>query len=569
VVSPVIAPLPHDFVDTQQRHDVWPWVAATAVATLTIAVGLGDVTLWEPDEPRFAEATRQMFQRGDFLTPYFNGVPRFEKPILLYWLQAVAVAVLGPTELAARLPAALAGIGCVLLLYAIGRSVTSERAALVAALVLATTFRFVTYARLGLTDTPVLFFIVATLYGFVRASSPGSGMAPPLLAWACVGLGVLTKGPIGLLPVVIWAAYALVARDWSLIIRTRPFQGAALAAAIALPWYVAMILWYGRAFVDFALGHEIAARALSESFDSPVRGLFYYVKVWPGDTAPWSALVVAAVSWLGFRWRRLDPATRDASRFALTWFATVFAVFTLSRTKVPHYVLPAYPAAALLVGVFVDRLTGVVSDRVWWRVPMAVIATVTVVAGVLSALFVAAVLPDRSVLVALSVPAVLCGGGGALGWAVWRQTLLRATSVLAGTLAAAFALIAVVIVPAVDGLKPMPFLGREASRLAPPGAAIGLLGRYGAPSLIYYSGHNARSLDDDAAVVSFMDADPRAVCVMPLTDFTRLAARLDAGVQPIAAAEEFNIRLERVLERRRAPGRVWVLVSNTRIHRGP
>src|SRR5687768_11361646 len=90
------------------------------VWALTMALGLGNTALWEPDEPRFAEATRQMFERGNFLTPWFNDRPRFEKPVLLYWLQAPFVALLGPTETAFRIPSALAGLLTLLLIYRIG-----------------------------------------------------------------------------------------------------------------------------------------------------------------------------------------------------------------------------------------------------------------------------------------------------------------------------------------------------------------------------------------------------------------------------------------------------------------
>ena len=91
--------------------------AILVIATLAIVAGLGNATLWEPDEPRFAEATRQMFHRGDFVTPYLNGVPRFEKPILFYWTQAAAFTIFGDNEFAARLPSAVAGVGIVLVLF--------------------------------------------------------------------------------------------------------------------------------------------------------------------------------------------------------------------------------------------------------------------------------------------------------------------------------------------------------------------------------------------------------------------------------------------------------------------
>src|SRR5262245_9075691 len=247
------------FAATARGH----FAAVLIVASLAILTGLGNGTFWEPDEPRFAEATRQMFQRGDFITPYLNDVPRFEKPILFYWAQAVAFTAFGDNEFAARLPTALSGLGIVVVLYFLIGEITSRRAALVGALVMSTMFRFVTFARIGLTDVPVMFFIIAALYGFVRAVHRRS--APwGYVGWSCVGLGVLTKGPVGLLPVPIWLAYVTLRRDWSLFMRIRPVVGMILALAIALPWYLVMAVDHGRTFTDFALGHEIVQRAFSE-----------------------------------------------------------------------------------------------------------------------------------------------------------------------------------------------------------------------------------------------------------------------------------------------------------------
>src|SRR5678816_94645 len=136
-----------------------------------------------------------------------------------------------------------------------------------------------------------------------------------------------------------------------------------LSLAIVLPWYVVMVLKHGRAFTDDAPGHEVVQRMLSEaSFGAPPRGFFYYFKIWPGDAAPWSALFVASIGWIAWRWSSLDGAARHAVVFAAAWFISVFLVFSLSRSKVPHYVLPAYPAAALLIGVFVDRLADTRDD---------------------------------------------------------------------------------------------------------------------------------------------------------------------------------------------------------------
>jgi len=496
-------------------------VVLVIVASLAILAGLGNGTFWEPDEPRFAEATRQMFARGDFVTPYLNGVPRFEKPILFYWTQAAAFTAFGDNEFAARLPSAIAGVGIILILYLLGVEIASRRAAFVAALVMATMFRFVTFARIG-----------------------------------------LTKGPVGLLSVVIWATYAGFSRNWSVFARTRPLIGMTLALAIALPWYVVMAVQHGRAFTDFALGHEIVERMLSEeSFGAPARGFFYYFKIWPGDAAPWSAVFVASVGWIAWRWSSLDRGARQAVIFAAAWFVSVFLVFSVSRSKVPHYVLPAYPAAALLIGVFVDRLADTHDDALWWGVPMAVVAVASILAAAATALFLDVLAPG-SAMVKWLVPSVFAIGAAAMAASIWKRTLMPAVYALTGMLATVFALIGVFVVPRIiEPFKPMPLLAREATQLSQRDAPIGLLGRYGLSSLIYYSRHHVVALDGDDQTVMFLSTHPGAVCVMPMSDFERLAPRL-GGVDRIAVAEEFNVRIERLLERQRTPGRLWVLVGH-------
>ena len=182
-------------------------IALAIIAAVTMGLGIGQASFWEPDEPRFAEATRQMFLRHDFLTPYFNGVPRFEKPILFYWMQALAYLPLGATEFAARLPVVLSAIGCVFVLYLLGARVASRRAGWLGGMVLATMFRFVVFSREGLTDIPVLFFMMLALYAFQRASERPAARLPALAGWTCVGLGTLIKGPVGVLPPAVWMSY--------------------------------------------------------------------------------------------------------------------------------------------------------------------------------------------------------------------------------------------------------------------------------------------------------------------------------------------------------------------------
>jgi hypothetical protein len=129
-------------------------------------------------------------------------------------------------------------------------------------------------------------------------------------------------------------------------------------------------------------------------------------------------------------------------------------------------------------------------------------------------------------------------------------------------LCVSFAVIGSIIIPGVvEGFKPMPRLARAAETVAASNAPIGLIGRYGASSLIYYSHHNVSFIDDEESAVRFLTSNPAAICVMPESEHARLSSRLRSMIRTVDSAEEFNLRLERLLERRPAPGRRWVLVT--------
>jgi hypothetical protein len=227
---------------------------------------------------------------------------------------------------------------------------------------------------------------------------------------------------------------------------------------------------------------------------------------------------------------------------------------------VPHYVLPAYPAAALLIGIFVDCVADTRDDALWWRVPMAIIALASVAAAAATALLLNVLVPGDASVKWL-VPAILVAGAAGMVAAIFKRAVVPAAYALTCMLAAVFASIGVFVVPRViEPFKPMPLLAREATTTSKPGTPIGLLGRYGLSSVIYYSRRHVVALDGDNDTITFLAAHPDAVCVMPMTDFERLAPRL-TGFGKIAVAEEFNVRIERLLERQRTPGRLWVLVG--------
>jgi 4-amino-4-deoxy-L-arabinose transferase-like glycosyltransferase len=248
--------------------------------------------------------------------------------------------------------------------------------------------------------------------------------------------------------------------------------------------------------------------------------------------------------------------------FALVWFVCVFLIFSFSRSKIPHYILPAYPAAALLVGIFLDRIADKPEDAAWWRVPMCLVAAGSLAVALVLLRSMPVLMAEAPATVRLLAPILVAGGGLAIGIAVWRRSAIGAALSLALALSVVLAVIGSVVVPAaIEPFKPMPSLAREAARLTDPGEPIGLLGMYGAASVIYYSQHRIQHLQDDDTAVSFVTRAPHVACLMPASDFERLKPRLPPSIRVVASSEEFNVRLSRLIERKTSPGRRWVLIS--------
>jgi 4-amino-4-deoxy-L-arabinose transferase-like glycosyltransferase len=522
-----------------------------AVWLLTVAAGLGSTPLWEPDEPRFAEATRQMFARGDFITPWFNGQPRFEKPPLLYWLQAPFVAVLGPTEAAFRLPSALAALLTFVVVYRIGR-LASPRAGLIAALSLATTFRFIIYARQGLTDLPVTAMVALAIGLFLHALLREDGHRRFALAgWAATGAAVLLKGPVAVFGPLVIVLFGLLAgpRQWWR--RLELPLGILVAAGIALPWYLVMIGLHGDAFLDVAIRYEVVARYLEPEFPGRDRGPFFFAEAWLGDAAPWSFFFIGGLVWAMTRWRSLAEPTRQAVLLALTWFLAVLGLFSISSYKLPHYILPAYPAAALLVGVFLDAaLDGRVARTILYRLPLALTALLFAVGAVLVGLLLRRAfglpLADPSSL----LPVVLGVGSMAIAALLIARRDRGALHVLIGTLVAGFAWTSLIILPnELRRFQPMPELARTVAARVPSSDPLAVSGAYRATSLVFYARRRIEVLEDAAAIRNYLMAPGTRYCVLPADDFAAIRRDLPRAVEIVDSRAIFNVRLRRLLER--------------------
>ncbi|MCC7104912.1 MAG: glycosyltransferase family 39 protein [Chloroflexi bacterium] len=320
------------------------------LAALTFFVGLGRGAITDTDEAFYAEAAREMVESGDWLTPHYNYEPRFQKPILYYWLAAATSLVLGPTELAARLWAALSGLGLVLVTAACARRWYDESVGLLAGAIVATNFGYFAMARAALPDLPLAFCITLAVFAAFAATldqerTPRKWV---LLSAVAMALGFLVKGPVGAaIPLLVIVPVVLIERR-SLNVTAADFGlGTLVFAAIAAPWYLAMYMHHGSAYLEgFFLGDNFE-RFATDRFNDP-RPWWFYLPIVAGGLMPWTPL---ASVWLSpvrqFLTRRRDIGTLDLR--LLLWAALPLIFFTISVGKQPRYILSVLPPLAILL----------------------------------------------------------------------------------------------------------------------------------------------------------------------------------------------------------------------------
>jgi 4-amino-4-deoxy-L-arabinose transferase-like glycosyltransferase len=338
---------------------------------------LGNIGLVDETEPLFAEASRQMFVTGDWITPFFNGETRFDKPALIYWCQAIAYAIIGVNEWAVRLPSALAAIAVISLAFYtvqwhLGKQDVAEQVerptrryvtAAIASAMMALNPQMIVWGRTGVSDMLLTGCIASALLCFFlgyakQKGSEGKSLLPNKWYLACYVLiagGILTKGPVGIvLPGLVILAFLLyVGNFWQVLREMRALIGLLIIFALSVPWYVLVIWRNGWNYINAFFGYHNIERFTEVVNGHSAPWYFYFVVVLLGF-APYSVYLPAALARLKF-WQRSQWRTQERSQqlglFAGIWFFGVFGFFTIAVTKLPSYVLPLMPAAAILVAL--------------------------------------------------------------------------------------------------------------------------------------------------------------------------------------------------------------------------
>lgn len=366
---------------------VWIFLGILTLAAYLCGLWL---PLVGPDEPRYAQVAREMYERGDWITPTLGGHPWFEKPALLYWLEIVSYKLLGVNEFAARIGPALFGLGTVGALWFLGRFLEKndgERStndlANWFALIAASTIGILGFAHGASFDIIITFPMTAAMASFfvyARSRSTTSLIS----FYIFVGISLLAKGLIGILfPFAIVAFYFVLTRR----VPSRQFLisllwGSALAIAVAAIWYVPVYLKNGWPFIDqFFVQHHFQ-RFLSNKYQHP-QPFYFFLWVLPLMALPWLPFSVGGlVAWIRERRRPENVQATDSSSgliiFSIAWIAVPLVFFSLSGSKLPGYVLPAVSPVAVIAAICVSQI----AKRRAWAIACIAIGGVTLFASI-------------------------------------------------------------------------------------------------------------------------------------------------------------------------------------------
>jgi len=510
------------------------------LSCFTFFLGLGRPAISDSDEGFYAEAAREMVEGGDWLTPHFNYADRWQKPILYYWLTAGTYLVAGESEWAARWWSALSGLGLVLLTWAAARKLTGrDDAAWLAGAITATCGGCFAMARLALPDLPLALFITLAIWASLEQRW--------VLAGAAAGLGLLMKGPIALVVpalvlVPIWWREAAFAK-----VRLRDLTIAAAACAVvALPWYVAMTVEHGTAYLQSFFVGDNLERFATDRFNEP-RGLWFYVPIVVGGLMPWSVYLLVLPWQSAVKVAQKQRYLTDVEWRLLLWIAVPLLFFTISIGKQPRYVLPVLPPLAILLA---RSITTRIADTGRGRaLAAATWGTAALYAAIAILLYRARPLFINTYpQLTLTGVAVIAASAAALFWiaAVRKWERLPATA----SICAAVLLLSIQF-GALAGARPEP-VEQMAALVAANRPANEPVGTYQAfvRNLVFYTRFKQVDLYDEGVALNFLKSPERVLLVTRASDLPRLQSIAGVSVRPIAQLHYLNaagVRLRTVL----------------------
>jgi len=322
------------------------------IGILLFLFNLGGRDLWEPDETRYAVVAREMRETGDWIIPHLNGAIYPEKPPLFFWLVNLSNFFLGEnTELSNRLPSALAGFITMVITFVLGGKLFNFRVGFLSGLILSTCIFFPLISRWVMMDSLLtLFFLLAVYCFYLGYENDENRRRYYLLAGLFMGLGVLTKGPVAYLPIPILLLFAFFQKKSKRFLCRPLLWGFLLSVMVVLIWWIPACWFGGRDYIHWILLKKATGTYVEGGKHLHPGPLYFYFVRFPAEFFPWIVfLPTAFIFGLRRGWEK-----RKEFIFLLVWFVFIFLFFTLSKGKKDNYLLPLYPASAMMVGVLWD-----------------------------------------------------------------------------------------------------------------------------------------------------------------------------------------------------------------------
>ncbi|MDD2685892.1 MAG: glycosyltransferase family 39 protein [Gallionella sp.] len=337
-------------------------------------------TLIKPDEGRYAEIPREMVVSGDWVTPRLNELKYFEKPPLQYWATATAYTVFGEHQWTSRLWTALTGFAGILLIWFVGMHLYGREAAGYAALLLSSSLLYVLMGHINTLDMGVTFFMTLGIVGLMLGQAQSEERKQRnwmLLAWLGLALAVLSKGLMGLvLPGTALFIYCLVQRDFSVLKRMHWLAGMGVFLVVTVPWFVLVMKANPEFFERFFI-YEHYTRFTTKNLGR-YQPWYYFVPILLAGALPWTVLMFDTM-WRTLRSSWSPQPVFNSRRFLLIWAIFIYVFFSISGSKLPSYLLPMFPALALLMG---KRIAEMRAQTLFWQVsPVLLVGVFWLVLG--------------------------------------------------------------------------------------------------------------------------------------------------------------------------------------------
>ena len=521
------------------------------ISTFLFIYNVGNLTFVDEDEAAYAKVAQEMLERNDWIYPFCNYTPFIDKPPVIYWGIAISFKLFGINEFAIRFWHSIIGILAVLVTYLIAKELFNAKAGLFAGLILATSVQYFYQARMALCDIPLTFFITLSLYFFLLFFRR-KAISFYYLSIIAIALATLTKGPIGaVIPVLIIGLYLFFTRGRLFLDKGgfHIFSGLLLFFGIVSPWFILQIIRYKSYFVKtYFFLH--ADRAIHPVVSSGIgRGpLYFYIFIIAGGFLPWSGIMVHSIgamlrrNWYCIKRPSFCEPEKKKEIFLLIWAGVIFILFSVFWMKTPRYIMPIYPALAIISSKFFakSRLTyspkvGSVREEENGRNFLPFLLSIIFAPFIIAAIFIAKrTLPsDAQVYLPVLMPTFIILGLGILASSIF---LLKNRKIaFAGFFITAFiSYIALIHFAGIhfNKLRMSKPFAEKINQTINKGDKIIIYQPFyeDGVSLAFYTNHYLHTVNDEKELISFINSDVRIFCVAPESAIESLKGKVKINI---------------------------------------